>query len=54
MIIANFLNNLKKTKIFKIQDIPFGNLFEIHLMKYLNKYLGELEILKKIVKWIHS
>jgi len=49
-IIANYLNNLKKTKIFNIQDIQFGKLFEIHLMRYLNKYLGEIEILKKIIK----
>jgi UDP-N-acetylglucosamine 2-epimerase len=49
-IIANYLNNLKKSKIFNIQDIQFGKLFEIHLMRYLNKYLGEIEILKKIIK----
>lgn len=49
-IIANFLENVNKTPIFKIQDIQFGKLFEIHLMRYLNKYLGEFELLEKIIK----
>lgn len=45
-----FLKNLKKLKIFNIRKIEFGNLLEMNLIRFLNQYSGEIELIRGIIK----
>jgi len=45
----NFLNNLKKLKAFQIGGIEIGDLLEIHLIRFFNPYIGEIELVKTLI-----
>lgn len=48
--IVNFLNNVNELNALKYKEINYASLLEIHLIQFLNRYLGEIELVKKIAQ----
>jgi UDP-N-acetylglucosamine:LPS N-acetylglucosamine transferase len=49
-MIIHFLNNSEKLPFFKFNEINIAILLEIHLIQFLNRYLGEIELIKRIIE----
>lgn len=44
-----FQENLQKLKIFNFKSIPLGDLLEIHLIRFINNYSGDIQLIKHLI-----